>query len=76
MNKGEMMKAVYTTEELRSIDSAIPIGYWDKIDTAVHVMNYNEPFRFGLLQNIETEAATRGVDLKLKNNGKTQKIAG
>jgi hypothetical protein len=63
MTKGEMMKLVYTTEELRSIDSAIPIGLWDRIDTRVHVVNYNKPYRGGRLENLETESCNRGVDL-------------
>lgn len=68
MNKGQMMKAVYTEEELRSIDSAIPMAYWDKIDTAIHVMNYNEPHTFGKLQNMETEACQRGINLNIERN--------
>jgi len=64
MTKGQIMKLVYTTEELRNIDSAIPMGCWDKIDTSVHVMNYNPPFSMGKLENIITEACSRGVNLK------------
>lgn len=59
--KGEMMKAVYTKEELRNIDSAIPQYYWDKVDVAIHVMNYNEPHRLGVLQNMEEEAKKRNI---------------
>jgi len=63
MNKGQKMKLIYSDEELRHIDSAIPIGLWHKIDTSIHVVNYNEPHRYGKLQNLETEAASRGIDL-------------
>lgn len=41
MTKGKLMKLVYIEEELRNVDSAIPIELWDKVDTSIHVMDYN-----------------------------------
>ena len=41
MTKGELMKSVYSKEELRNIDSAIPMEYWKTHETYWHVMNYN-----------------------------------
>lgn len=64
MNKGQLMKLVYSEEELRSVDSALPVAIWDRIDTAVHVMDYNEPHRFGKVINLVTEACNRGVNIK------------
>jgi hypothetical protein len=68
MNKGQMMKRVYTEKELRNIDSAIPIEYWkDKDnnpnykDPAIHVMNYNDNGAFGKLENIEEIATERNI---------------
>ena len=62
MTKGKMMKLVFREEELGNIDSAIPIELWDKIDTSIHVMDYNNGR--GVLTNLLTKAAERGVDLK------------
>ena len=42
MNKGDLMKLVYSQKELRNVDSAIPKEMWDKVDTSIHVMDYNE----------------------------------
>lgn len=69
MTKGEMMKLVYTEDELRRIDSAIPKEYWDgkepsiQVDPAIHVMNYNEPHNWGVLENMEHIAENRGINL-------------
>lgn len=69
MNKGEMMKHVYSSYELRNIDAAIPKCYWDgldpsiQVDTSTHVMNYNEPNRMGKLENMELVAKERNIDL-------------
>jgi len=70
MNKGQMMKLVYTEQELRNIDSAIPIEYWNKknpeiqVDPAIHVMNYNgDNGCFGKLENMETVALERNIIL-------------
>ena len=69
-NKGELMKAVYTAEELRNIDSALPICYWDgknpaiQVDTAIHVMNYNDNRVFGKLENMEEIAVERKIKVQ------------
>lgn len=65
MNKGEMMRKVYSTEELRNIDSALPIQYWKLVDIAIHVMNYNEPNTLGKVENMEEIAKKRGINLNL-----------
>jgi hypothetical protein len=78
MNKGQMMKAVYTAKELRNIDSAIPMAYWDgknpdiQVDSAIHVMNYNEPTPYGKLENMEEVAKERGIDLIAANSSPWQ----
>ncbi len=41
MTKGEIMRKVYTEDELCNIDTAIPIEYWKTHDPHIHVMNYN-----------------------------------
>jgi|TARA_R100000750_G_scaffold9351_2_gene6307 hypothetical protein len=57
MNKGELMKAIYTADELKNIDPSLPHGweadfgyspssYW-------FVMNYNENV-FGRLEDMRT----------------------
>jgi len=62
MTKGDLMKAVYTKEQLRHVDSAIPVQLWDKIDTSVHVVDYNAGH--GELVNLITRAATQGINIK------------
>lgn len=67
------MKLVYTEQELRSIDSAIPIAYWDgkdpsiQVDTAIHVMNYNDNGPFGELENMEVIAEQRNIKFEWSN---------
>lgn len=79
MNKGEMMNIVYSAGELRNIDSAIPIAYWDgkdksiQVDPAIHVMNYNKPYH-GVLQNMEVIAKERGIELYPKEKPKLNKV--
>ena len=51
MSKGEIMQLVYSKEELRNIDSAIPLSTWKSHDSSIHVMNYNEN-RLGSLENL------------------------
>ena len=63
MNKGELMQAVYSKEELRNIDSAIPMELWKKVETYSHVMNYNEPNRQGKLENMYDIAKQRNITL-------------
>jgi hypothetical protein len=52
MNKGDLMKLVYTKEELRNIDSDIPRDMWDQVDTSTHVMNYNKNKLGGNLESM------------------------
>lgn len=66
LNKGEMMKLLYTQEELRHIDSALPMHYWKKLNTYWYVMNYNHN-RMGALEDMRVVALQRGVDLELKD---------
>lgn len=66
MNKGQMMKLVYTEHELQNIDSALPMEYWKLVDVSVHVMNYNNNGPFGRLENMETEACARGIELHIQ----------
>jgi hypothetical protein len=69
-SKGDLMKAVYTEEELRHIDSALPIAYWDgkdptiQVDTASHVVNYNPPNSWGVLENMHLIAKARGIKIE------------
>lgn len=60
MTKGELMKAVYTEEERRNIDTAIPQELWAGIDTWSHVMNYNDSV-FGKLENMLEIAIERNI---------------
>jgi len=68
--KGDLMKAVYTEQELRSIDSAIPIQYWNgvdpsiQVDTLIHVMNYNSKSAFGELENMLEIAKQRKIKIE------------
>jgi hypothetical protein len=48
------MKLVYTEQELRHVDSAIPIQLWNGIDTSIYVMDYNKNRIFGELVNLKT----------------------
>lgn len=66
-----MMKLVYSEEELRNIDSAIPIEFWNgadpdiQVDPAIYVMNYNGENKsvFGCLENMEEIAKQRNIKL-------------
>lgn len=62
MTKGEMMKKVYTEEELQKIDTGIPLELSLGIDTAIHVMNFNNSI-FGKLENMEEVAKKRNIPL-------------
>ena len=64
------MKKVYTEEELcGKIDAGIPKCYWDgidksiQVDTYYHVMNYNEPYRGGKLDDMRIVAAERNIKI-------------
>ena len=65
MNKGQLMKLVYSEEELRNIDAGLPIEYWkgpNKLDnTYWYVMNYNEPNRMGKLEDMRVIAKERNI---------------
>ncbi len=59
MTKGELMKSVYSKEELRNIDCAIPMEYWETHETYWHVMNYNNGN--GVLQDMRVIAEKRFI---------------
>lgn len=65
MTKGQLMKLVYTKDELRNIDSGVPreIYMQPGFNSWCHVMNYNEPNRMGKLENMEEIAKERGIKL-------------
>ena len=52
LSKGELMKLVYTEEELRRVDPDLPIECWKELDTSIHVMDYNEPHCNGKIVNL------------------------
>jgi len=52
MTKGDLMREAYSVEELRNVDSAIPMNLWNEIDTTIHVMDYNGN-GLGTLVNLE-----------------------
>lgn len=60
ISKGEIMELVYG-ENYTNIDSAIPQPLWDKINTRIHVVNYNKDH--GTLENIIKEAMKKGIEL-------------
>lgn len=62
--KGDLMKAVYTEEELAKIDPAIPMEYWEDHPTFNHVMNYNDNTTFGTLEDMFKVADQRGIKLR------------
>jgi hypothetical protein len=59
MNKGELMKTVYTIEELANIDASLPIEIHLKygIDSFYLVMNYNDNI-FGELEDMRSREVT------------------
>jgi hypothetical protein len=61
--KGEFMKAVYSAQELKNIDSAVPIDQWDSHNPLYHVMNFNDAGAFGRLENLFDIAQGKGVDV-------------
>lgn len=65
MNKGELMALCYTQQELRNVDSAIPIEYWNIIDTSIHVMDYNNNGPFGKLVNLLDRLKEQNKEVKL-----------
>ena len=67
MTKGELMKLIYTREELVNIDSATPLDTWKDHKPSDHVMNYNNLRPFGALENLYEIAAQRKIKLTLNN---------
>lgn len=65
--KGDLMKLVYTEQELRNIDAAIPMELWQEVDTATHVMNYNDKGAFGELEDMEVIAEQRNIKFEWSN---------
>lgn len=59
--KGDLMKAIYSQDELRNIDVALPRDTWDKVDTFLHVMNYNNSL--GRLENMLEVAYERKIEI-------------
>ena len=70
MNKGELMKTIYTDGELKSIDPSLPLG-WDKTiitnreNSYWFVMNYNESC-FGILEDMRLTANERNIEIEEK----------
>ena len=66
MNKGELMKTIYTDDELKSIDPSLPNG-WDESADAPNsywfVMNYNESC-FGCLEDMRLMANERNIEIE------------
>ena len=74
MNKGEMMKLIYTTDELKSIDPSLPYGWEDSIEyrklrrgakSYWLVMNYNENV-LGSLEDMRLIALNRNIKIEEK----------
>ena len=63
VSKGDLMKLIYTEEELRRIDSAIPIEMWETHPPIRHCMNYNDNTIFGKCENIFDVAEERGIEV-------------
>jgi len=61
--KGDLMKAVYTPDELRNIDAALPIEVWDEVDNYLTVMNYNNSGWAGTLENMLEIAYQRNIPI-------------
>ena len=65
MTKGDLMQLAYTEAELRNVDSAIPIEYWNEIDTFIHVMDYNNNGPFGKLVNLLDRLKEQNKEVQL-----------
>jgi hypothetical protein len=57
------MEKVYTEDELKNIDSAIPVPNWKDFSPVDHVMNYNEPNTYGKIENLNEIAEQRLIKL-------------
>ena len=71
MTKGELMQKLYSEEELKHIDSAIPKEYWDGVNKEIQVdntyyfvMNYNGNGPFGRLDDMREIAKERKIDIE------------
>ena len=67
MNKGELMKVLYSKEELRHIDAGIPKECWKGRNTYYFVMNYNDSGAFGKLEDMRDIAKERELSHILEN---------
>lgn len=63
ISKGDIMRRIYSEDELRKIDSATPMHSWKEFPPIDHVMNYNEPNTYGKLDNLNEVAKERGIVL-------------
>ena len=63
ISKRDIMQKVYTKDELKNIDSAIPIQNWKDFSPVDHVMNYNEPNTYGKIENLNEIAEQRLIKL-------------
>jgi hypothetical protein len=63
--KGELMKTIYTPDELKNIDAAIPIEIQKESNILSYwlVMNYNQDKTFGRLENMKDIAKERNINL-------------
>ena len=72
MNKGELMKLIYTSDELKSIDASLPYRWEDGVDYRKEaeesfwiVMNYNENV-LGSLEDMRLIASERNINIEEK----------
>ena len=63
ISKGDLMKLIYTEEELKNIDPATPMETWKEHPPINHIMNYNNRVLNGKLENLFDVAEERGIDL-------------
>jgi len=63
--KGDLMKLIFTKEEQRNVDVAIPIQYWQEVPWYT-VMDYNPPHGLGKLVDMLELAYERGITIACK----------
>ena len=67
MNKGELMKTIYTDDELKNIDPSLPHGwetnFGDLPSSYWFVMNYNDNC-FGCLEDMRLMANYRNIEIE------------
>ena len=68
LSKGDLMRLIYSKEELTAIDSAILMQVWETHMPVCHVMNYNNGGAFGTLENLFIIAKERGIDVSEYEN--------